>query len=231
MKRRIMNSFALAALLAVEFSCACAIANAQSQSETVEWTWAVRPEQPDAKLPNVLLEGDSISRNYFPEVQRQLAGKANVYLLAISMCVGDPSLPAEIQLFGKMEGVQFRIVHFNNGAHGIDYTDAQYAAGFPAFLSALRLIAPRGVFIWATTTPLKSDSGPGVPNSRIDARNAIARGFANSMTIDDQHALMLKHQDLYVDNVHFNAEGSNIMGEQAANIVLHALNEAVPAAR
>src|ERR1700692_4439853 len=60
--------------------------------EEIEWTGAVRPPHPDARLPNVLLLGDSISRNYFPQVTKDLAGVANVYLLAVSTSVGDPRL-------------------------------------------------------------------------------------------------------------------------------------------
>ena len=61
--------------------------------EEIEWTWEVRPPHPDPRLPNVLLLGDSLSRNYFPEVTKDLAGTANVYLMASSTSVGDPRLP------------------------------------------------------------------------------------------------------------------------------------------
>jgi len=65
--------------------------------EEVEWTWEVRPPHPDANLPNVLLLGDSISRNYFPEVRKNLSGIANVYLMASSTSVGDPRLEQQIR--------------------------------------------------------------------------------------------------------------------------------------
>ncbi len=61
--------------------------------EEIEWTWEVRPPHPDPQLPNVLLLGDSISRNYFPQVTKDLAGVANIYLMASSTSVGDPHLP------------------------------------------------------------------------------------------------------------------------------------------
>jgi hypothetical protein len=231
MKQRIINTVAFIALLTVGVPCLRAAVHSQSKPEEIEWTWEARPTNPVATLPNVLLEGDSLSRNYFPEVQRLLAGKANVYLMASSICVGDPRLPKEIVMFAKMEGVRFRIVHFNNGAHGIDYSEAQYKAGFPAYLAALRSIAPHGTLIWATTTPLKSDSGSGVKNARIDARNAIAENFVRGMMVDDQHALMEKHQELYLDNVHFNTKGSNIMGAQVADVILRALEESARAER
>src|SRR5277367_83666 len=93
--------------------------------EEIEWTWEVRPPHPDAKLPNVLLLGDSISRNYFPEVTKDLTGVANVYLMAVSTSVGDPRLSHQIAEFKAMEKVRFRVVHFNNGMHGWSYTEAQ----------------------------------------------------------------------------------------------------------
>ena len=71
--------------------------------EEIEWTWEVRPPHPDPKLPNVLLLGDSLSRNYFPQVTRDLAGVANVYLMASSTSVGDPRLPHQIREFAAME--------------------------------------------------------------------------------------------------------------------------------
>src|ERR1700755_3237232 len=64
--------------------------------ETVEWTWAERPEHPDAALPNVLLIGDSITRGYYPEVVKKLQGKANCYLFATSAAAGDPRLPQQL---------------------------------------------------------------------------------------------------------------------------------------
>jgi hypothetical protein len=200
-------------------------AAAQSKPEEIEWTWDVRPPHPDPSLPNVLLVGDSITRNYFPEVTRQLKGVANVYLMASSICVGDPRLPEELASFARTEDVRFRVVHFNNGMHGWDYSEAEYKAGFPAYLAALRQIAPGAAFIWASTTPVRKEKEPGPTNARIDARNTIATTLVHDMAVDDQHALMAKHADLYHDDVHFNEDGSNIEGDAAAATIRHALEE------
>src|ERR1700692_2921399 len=78
-----------ALLLAARHSLA---ARPASIPEEIEWTWEVRPPHPVAKLPNVLLLGDSISRNYFPQVTKDLTGVANVYLLAVSTSVCGPRL-------------------------------------------------------------------------------------------------------------------------------------------
>jgi hypothetical protein len=192
-----------------------------SRPEEIEWTWEVRPAHVDAKLPNVLLLGDSITRNYFPEVTRQLDGVANVYLMATSASVGDPRLLRQMEEFAKAEAVSFRVVHFNNGMHGWVYSEKEYKEAFPAFLAGIQAIAPHAMFVWATTTPVKKETEPGPTNARVDARNAIAQAIVkpDGIAIDDQHGLMAQHADLYQDSVHFGEQGSAIQGKQAAEVV------------
>ncbi len=195
--------------------------------EEIEWTWEVRPPHPDAKLPNVLLLGDSISRNYFPQVTKDLEGVANVYLMASSTSVGDPRLPHQIAEFAALENVHFRVVHFNNGMHGWAYTEAHYKASFPLLIASVRAIAGKdGALVWANITPVREDAASGATNPRIDARNAIALTMLQdaNIPVDDQHSLMMKHLDLYEDSVHFNPAGANIMGVQAAAAIRAALH-------
>jgi len=133
---------ALAAiLLAFLAPGSVAAQTAASIPEEIEWTWEVRPPHPDPKLPNVLLLGDSITRDYFPKVTGNLAGVANVYLMASSTSVGDPRLPRQVAEFATLEGILFSVVHFNNGMHGWAYSEAQYRAAFPAFLLAVKRLA------------------------------------------------------------------------------------------
>jgi hypothetical protein len=196
--------------------------------EEIEWSWEVRPAHPDPQLPNVLLLGDSISRNYFPEVTKDLNGIANVYLMAVSTSVGDPRLAYQITEFAEMEKVNFRVVHFNNGMHGWDYTEAQYKAAFPDLLHSVRSLAGKdGVLIWANITPVKPNAFNGATNPRIDERNKIAQEQeqAAGIAVDDQHTLMMKHLDLYQDTVHFGPAGANLMGDQAAEIIRVALRK------
>ena len=192
-----------------------------SKPEEIEWTWEVRPAHVDPELPNVLLVGDSITRNYYPEVQKQLAKVANVYLFAASTSVGDPRLPHQLAEFAAMEAVLFKVVHFNNGMHGWTYSEEEYKAAFPSYLRALHKIAPKASFIWATTTPVRADEKPGPTNARIDDRNSIAQSFITvaGMQVDDQHALMVHHADLHEDNVHFNAAGAILQGRQVAQCI------------
>lgn len=195
--------------------------------EEVEWTWEVRPQHPDPNLPNVLLLGDSISRNYFPTVSEKLTGTANVYLMASSATVGDPRLERQIAEFAVTEGVRFSVVHFNNGLHGWNYDEAEYKREFPHFVHSVRkLVGRRGVLIWATTTAVKRNSAEGPTNGRIDTRNAIAMSLlaSDGVEIDDQHSLMLQHQNHYEDSVHFDVSGAEIQGDQAAALIKNAIH-------
>jgi lysophospholipase L1-like esterase len=174
-------------------------AQTQSIPEKIEWTWADRPEHPDPLLPNVLLLGDSITRGYYPETARLLAGHANCYLFATSASSGDPRLPKQIAAYSDIAPPAFAVIHFNNGMHGWGYTEQQYTNGLPSLISALRQLAPHATLVWATTTPVLKADDAGATNPHIDERNRLALTLMQQqhIAIDDQHALMLDHQDLH----------------------------------
>ncbi len=193
--------------------------------EKVEWTWSDRPAAADVRLPNVLLLGDSITRGYYEPAEDLLAGKANVYLFATSAAVGADMLLEQIRAYRKMVGIRFDVVHLNNGMHGIGYSEAEYRARYPAFLATVRSQWPAARCIVATTTPVRLDSEDAPANARIVVRNATAAENAarSGCRIDDQHALMLQHQDLHDGNVHYTAAGSRVQAEQVAASVLELL--------
>jgi lysophospholipase L1-like esterase len=140
--------------------------------------------------------------------------------------VGDPRLPHQIAEFAALEHVRFRVVHFNNGMHGWDYSEAEYKAAFPGFLRAVRSLSDRnGTLIWASTTPIQPGANNGASNPRIEERNAIALALVKpaGALIDDQHALMMQHGDLHEDDVHFNPAGARIQADKAASIIRSAL--------
>jgi hypothetical protein len=194
-------------------------------TEKIEWTWTDHSDTLDPKLPNILLVGDSITRAYFPEVAKRFAGKANVYLFATSCSSGDPRLTEQLHLFFETAPA-FRVIHFNNGMHGWDYTEPAFAAGLPALIGELRKESPGSRLIWATITPVRKDQSEGASNARIDARNAAALALMrrDNIPIDDQHALMQSQSDLHLDDVHFNDKGSEIEGDQAVTTIESALS-------
>jgi GDSL-like lipase/acylhydrolase family protein len=229
--RLLLKLAILTAFASVPYAHSALIAQTPvSKPEKIEWTWEVRPAHPDPKLPNVLLLGDSITRAYFPDVQGQLIGVANIYLMATSASLGDPRLPRQIEEFSSAEAVSFSLIHFNNGMHGWTYSEKEYQSAFPALLSELHAIAPKAALIWATTTPVKTETQPGPTNARVDARNVIAQAAIepNGIVLDDQHALMAQHPDLYRDAIHFNDQGAAIQGKQAAQIIRERLAKIQP---
>jgi hypothetical protein len=194
--------------------------------EKIEWTWSDRPAVVNARLPNVLLLGDSITRGYYDPAAQLLEGKANVYLFATSAAVGANMLLDQIRAYRKMAAIRFDVVHVNNGMHGRTYSEAEYRAHYPAFLGAVKSQWPKAKCIVATTTPVLKDSEDGPANARIVVRNATALQDAgrSGCVVDDQHALMLQHQDLHDGNLHYTAAGSRVQAEQVVATILRLLD-------
>lgn len=201
-------------------------ANAAPPSrESIEWCdiWISHANQ--TNLPRVLLIGDSIVRDYYPEVEKHLAGKAFVARLSTSRFIGDRVLLKEIELV--LDGTKFDVIQFNNGMHGWQHTEAEYRKAFPKLIKTIRSHAPKARLIWATTTPLRdgkgvtSDTNAKYSDERIAARNAIAAGFVSAQNIptDDLNAAMQGHPEYHSDNVHFNGQGIQIQAAQVSATV------------
>ena len=192
---------------------------APSSYESIEWCDIWISHANETNLPRVLLIGDSITRDYYPLVEKCLEGKAYVARLATSRFISDPVLLEEIALV--LENAKFDVIHFNNGMHGWQHSEAEYKAAFPKLLETIRAHAPHAKLVWATTTSLKqsqprSTSDPS--DERIAARNAIAVAYLKSedVVVDDLNALVRGHPEYHSDNVHFNAGGIRIEAEQVA---------------
>src|SRR6266487_2602630 len=197
--------------LAAGFASSVAIAKpdaAPPAREAIEWCDIWSSHANETNLSRVLLIGDSIARDYYPEVEKRLAGKAFVARLATSRFLADPVLLKEVELV--LDGTKFDVIHFNNGMHGWQHSEAEYRGAFPKVLETIRSHAPRAKLIWATTTPLKN-SKPGNPaeasDERIAARNLIALECIKTrdIPVDDLNASMRGHPEYYRDDIHFNA--------------------------
>src|SRR5215470_16784163 len=134
-------------------------ANAQPASyppaarESIEWCDIWISHANETNLPRVLLIGDSITRDYYPEVEKRLAGKAFVARLTTSRFVADPMLLKEIALV--LHGTHFDVIVFNNGMHGWQHGEAEYQKAFPKLIKTIRANTPKASLLWATTTPLR----------------------------------------------------------------------------
>lgn len=195
--------------------------------ESIEWCNIWIPDADNAKLPRVLLIGDSITQNYYPSVAERLGGKASVGRLATSKSLGDPALLAEIELMLKQ--YRFDVIHFNNGLHGFGYTEADYQRDFPVLLALFKKHAPNAKLIWATTTPMRVAGNLAAfdpKTERVKHRNRIAQEFvANAgIPVDDLFGLVESHPEYYgADGVHFSPAGVAAEAQQVSRAILERL--------
>jgi len=193
--------------------------------EAIEWCDIWISHANETNLPRVLLIGDSIVRDYYPEVEKRLAGKAFVGRLATSRFVADPVLLKEIETV--LDGTKFDVIVFNNGMHGWQHSEAEYRKAFPKLIKAIRAHAPKAKLIWATTTPLRNgkdvtyDTKAEYSDERIAARNAVGAELVAAQKIPtvDLNAAVRGHPEFHSDNVHFNSQGSQILAAQVCAAV------------
>jgi len=207
-------------LLALSLPLPARSAPVEPKREGIEWIDMWVPSSDKADLPHVLLIGDSISRGYYPVVEKALAGKAYVARYATSQFLSDPFLLENLrQLLSQMK---FDVIHVNNGLHGLSYGEDDYRAALPAFLAVIREGAPQAKLIWASSTPASvanhiEQIGP--LTERIKARNAAAHECVAAAGIpeDDLFALAFPHPEWHVaDGIHFVADGYAALGQQVA---------------
>ena len=194
-----------------------------SSQESIEWCDIWISHANEAKLPRVLLIGDSITRAYYPEVEKRLAGKAYVGRLSSSAFISDPALTKQIIMV--LSQYKFDVIHFNNGMHGWQHSEKEYDDAFPKFLATIKQFAPNAKLIWADTTTLKvsPESNPNDPghatDDRISARNDIALKYIKpeGIEVDDLFSLVKGHPEYHSDNVHFNNQGVTLQAAQVAS--------------
>jgi hypothetical protein len=195
-----------------------------SAKESIEWCDIWVSHASETNLPRVLLIGDSITRAYYPQVEKRLAGKAYVARLASSAFISDPVLLMQIRMV--LSQYKFDVIHFNNGMHGWQHSEKEYEDAFPEYLKTIRECAPNAKLIWANTTPLKANPASSenftvATDERIAQRNAIAAKFvqAQGIPVEDLNTPMQGHPEYHDGNVHFNSRGIAVQaGVVAADV-------------
>jgi hypothetical protein len=221
-------TLAIVACLAVT-TCAAPADYPAAGHESIEWCDIWISHANETNLPRVLLIGDSITRAYYPEVEKNLAGKAYVGRLTSSAFISDPILLKEIAMV--LDEYKFDAIQFNNGMHGWHHSEVEYQKAFPKFLATIKAHAPHAKLIWANTTNLKVspklpvDDQTQATDERIAARNAIALKFIRpaGIEVDDLNSLTRGHPELHTDNVHFNQQGCALQAAQVAKHIEKAL--------
>jgi lysophospholipase L1-like esterase len=193
-----------------------------SANESIEWCDIWISHANEINLPRVLLIGDSITRAYYPEVEKCLAGTAYVGRLSSSAFISDPVLAKQIEMV--LSQYKFDVIQFNNGMHGWQHSETEYEAAFPRFVNTIHKWAPHARLIWGNTTQLKVSPrlSPGdqtqATDERIAARNDIALKYVatQGIPVDDLYSTMRGHPEWHSDNVHFNAQGIVVQAAQVA---------------
>lgn len=182
--------------------------------------------QDDPKLPRVLLIGDSISRGYTLPTRKALAGKANVHR-APENCGPTANGVKKIDIW--LGSGHWDVIHFNFGIHDRATPAADYEQRLEALIARLQQTGAK--LIWATTTPVPGDSptyGPQIV-TQVAEKNEIALRVMKKhhIAIDDLHSFLLPQLAEIANpkDVHFNAQGYDLMGEQVARSIQEALDK------
>jgi hypothetical protein len=178
--------------------------------------------QDDPALPRVLLIGDSVSRAYTQAVRQALAGKANVHR-APANC--GPTALGMQKLDAWLGAGKWTLIHFNFGIHDRATPIADYTQRLEALV--VRLNATGARLVWASTTPIPDDPATKQTAASIVERNTVAAEIMrrHGVAIDDLFTFITPHlaEAQIPNDVHFNAKGYDLLGQQVAAAIAAAL--------
>lgn len=194
------------------------------EREYIEWADIYIPGANKSDKPHVLLLGNSITRGYHPEVSSILEDRAYVGRLSTSKSLGDPAYLEEVE--NVLKNTRFDIIHFNNGLHGMNYSDEEYDKAFPQLLALFRKYAPDARLIWANCTPLyqgenmsefQADTRRGIIRNKIAARHVTPLGIE----INPLDSLMCAHPEYYLggDGAHPMPVGYTALAKQVSDVL------------
>jgi acyl-CoA thioesterase-1 len=175
-----------------------------------------------AKLPKVLLIGDSISWGYARDVENLLRDKAKVVHESDIGYTTPYTTPALEKLDELLAAADWDVIHFNFGLNdfeGARVSAEQYERNLREIVGKLK--RQNCKLIWCSTTPIV----PGKLSSNRDYRdvvryNDVARKVMeeNTIPIDDLYsfALPLLQEIQLKGDVHFKPDGYAVLAKQVA---------------
>ncbi len=197
------------------------------QLERIEWVqyWA---EDCSVGGPRVLMIGDSISVGYRSAVFARIREKYGAVTVSTSKALDNPRFCAEIDALASSEGFDYRVIHFNNGLHGFQLTDAEYEEHYGKTVDFLLARWPDARLILASSTPVTENGKPDVLasiNEKVLSRNRTVRGIAEERGLEynDLYALVLGDASVRSgDGYHYKSEGYEKMADRIAELILRA---------
>jgi hypothetical protein len=192
---------------------------------------ALEEVQDMAGLPRVLLIGDSISIGYTIPVRELLKGKANVHRILTN---GGPTINGVEHLSQWLGEGKWDVIHFNWGLHDLKIgADGSRQVPLEKYEQNLRELVARlqqtgARLIFASTTPVpEGKTSPLRLNTDVIAYNAVAAKIMRErgIPVDDLYSLAMPQLpaiQLPV-NVHYTAEGYDVLARQVADSILKEL--------
>lgn len=170
----------------------------------------------DAKLPRVLLIGDSVSRGYTLAARAALEGKANVHR-APENCGPTANGIKKMEVW-LGEG-RWDVIHFNFGIHDRKTSAKDYEDRLELIVKKLKATGAK--LIWASTTPIPPDTKDGPEASAaIVEKNRIAAEIMkkNMVHVNDLFAFITPELSKVQNpmDVHFKGGGYDMLGRQVA---------------
>jgi len=189
------------------------------ERENIEWCDVWIPGATNTNKPRVLLVGDSITKGYYKVASDQLGDRATCARFATSACVADPAF--HVQLEALLSQYTFALIHFNNGLHGVGYTEEEYQAGYEKALKSIQKHSPSTKLVLALSTPLNETSSANSLNPRMNERNRIVSELAKTYgaTVNDLHSISKGHPEYYTDAYHYKAVAIELQGKQVAEAI------------
>lgn len=233
--RRAVPTLGLLALLLATVVPRTTLADDKSPASTSESA---------ARLPRVLLIGDSISLGYTKHVVELLKGRAEVRHNPGNAGNTGRSLERMPKWLAAENG-RWDVIHFNWGlwdlcyrnpeaktkgrrdkVHGkVTHTPEEYRQNLEKLVAMLQQTG--ATLIWASTTPVpEGEAGRKVGDDVTYNRIAAEVMRKHGIPINDLHALMVPHMKTRTTapgNVHFTPEGSQILARQVAARITQAL--------
>lgn len=185
----------------------------------------------DAKLPRVLLIGDSILNGYQGKVTKLLAGKANVDLWVNPYNQSEHvnRLLAEVLANGPYD-----VVVFNMGLHGWQEGRIKPGTFEPltkTYVQVLRTKLPKARLLWASSTPVTvkgkpTEINPEINPNIVEQNRMAARVMAEmGVPVVDFYSILVDRRELARgDMFHWTGPAYDLIAQAAADAILRELS-------
>ena len=185
----------------------------------------------DARLPRVLLIGDSILNGYQAKATRLLAGKANV-----DLWVNPYNQSAHVnKLLGEvLDNGPYDVVVFNMGLHGWQSGRIKPGTFEPlmkGYVEVLKTKLPKAKLLWASSTPVTVKGAPSEINQEINPniveQNRLAAKVMAEMGVPvvDFYGLLVEKRELARgDMFHWTSPAYDLIAQAAVDAILRELS-------